>query len=311
MAHAMSALTLMAAAGALAAADVPPPPSSLRGAANVSLATASGDALREAQCRWDDGKNSDGVNLHKAPLVAQDPQACCDYCGQERFCKAWTFVKGKNECWLKSQVPSTDQWRRDDSVVSSTMRSPQKCSSEDGKNSDGDNLYKDKPPLKQDAQACCDHCSGSQDCVAWTWSKSTLECWLKSRVPSRDQWRSDSSLVSGTVVEERCTQLSGTYCSGHSMMCDCNYCDDFCEDTPCKRTCRVLNGYESNPRPPASACGWAAAWVQNPSRDAYGRSCWWMDGDGQGGKGDDCRKCDQYAIDCRRANPEGNCRAHQ
>jgi len=306
MAHAMSALTLMAAAGALAAADVPPPPSSLRGAANVSLATASGDALRAAQCSWDDGKNSDGVNLRKA-LWSQDPQACCDYCGQERFCKAWTFVKGNHECWLKSQVPSRDQWRRDDSVVSGTMGSPQKCSSEDGKNSDGDYLYKDKPPLKQDAQACCDHCSYSEDCVAWTWSKSTFECWLKSRVPSRVQWRSDSSLVSGTVVEERCTQLSGTYCSGHSFLCDCNYCDDFCEDTPCKRTCRVLNGYESNPRPPTSACGWSAAWVQNPSNDADGRSCSWMEGDGQGGKGDDCRKCDQNAIDCRRANPEGNC----
>lgn len=102
-----------------------------------------------------------------------------------------------------------------------------------------------------------------------------------------------------------CTHLSGTYCGGQGWECNCNYCDDFCQDTACARTCRVLNGYFSSPG--QSTCQWSAAYVTSPSPDASGNSCAWMEGNGLG-RGDSCRNCDQYAVACRRANPSGNCR---
>merc|ERR1740121_2543172 len=77
-----------------------------------------------------------------------------------------------------------------------------------------------------------------------------------------------------------CPQLSGRYCAGKgSQDCDCNYCDDFCQDTACARTCRVLNGYFSSPA--QSTCQWSAAYVTDPSPDANGNSCAWMEGNGQ------------------------------
>jgi len=116
-----------------------------------------------------------------------------------------------------------------------------------------------------------------------------------------------TSTTTTTSSGPGCTQLSGTYCGGTGQECNCNYCDDFCQHTTCARTCRVLNGYFSSPV--QSTCQWSAAYVTNPSPDASGSSCGWMEGNGQGGRGDDCRSCDQYAVACRRANPSGNCRA--
>lgn len=134
----------------------------------------------------------------------------------------------------------------------------------------------------------------------------------KTSVESWKVAKANLSVANSTVVEERCTQLYGTYCLGHSMECHCNYCDDFCEDTPCKRTCRVLNGHESSlGLLHGHACEWFATWVQYPEPGWHGEDCSWMVGDGHFGKGDDCRRCDQNAIDCRITNPEVNCWAHQ
>ncbi|CAK0879097.1 unnamed protein product [Prorocentrum cordatum] len=150
-----------------------------------------------------------------------------------------------------------------------------------------------------DGQAC----SGRAAVPCREWAG---ECYLYC--PSSSTVVTTTSTTSTTSSSgPGCVQLSGTYCGGQGQECNCNYCDDFCQDTACARTCRVLNGYFSAPA--QSTCQWSAAYVTNPSPDASGTSCGWMEGNGQGGKGDDCRECDQFAAACRRANPSGNCRA--
>jgi len=114
-----------------------------------------------------------------------------------------------------------------------------------------------------------------------------------------------------------CKQLSGTYCDGQGQACDCNYCDDFSENSFCANTCRVMNGFFSSPY---RSHPWAAVYVKNPKDADDGTSCAWMEGNGYEGKGDDCKQCDENAMKCRRANPPslgitysqnsgGNCRA--
>ncbi|CAK0832430.1 unnamed protein product [Prorocentrum cordatum] len=174
---------------------------SLAEAAGVGLPNSSGAPfLGEAlggQCAWTERKNSGGRNLMQAPW-SQGPDACCARCNEHSDCVAWTFIKGSHECWLKSYVPPSDQWRWDDSAVSSLVRGPDtKCSWEDDENSGGDNMM--QAPWSQDPQACCNHCGAHSGCVAWTFIKGSHECWLKSYVPSRDQWRWDGSAISGKL----------------------------------------------------------------------------------------------------------------
>ncbi|CAK0791542.1 unnamed protein product [Prorocentrum cordatum] len=52
------------------------------------------------------------------------------------------------------------------------------------------------------------------------------------------------------------TQLSDTYCSGQGQTCDCNYCDDFSENSCCANTCRVMDGIVMSPR-------WWSPWAAN------------------------------------------------
>merc|ERR1712021_264689 len=168
----------------------------------------------DTKCSWEENRNSDGNNLVQAPW-SQDPQACCNHCGEQSECVAWTFIQGSHECWLKSWVPSRDQWRWDDSAISGQIGAPSleaaiaapsnnslqgllsetKCSWEENRNSDGNNLV--QAPWSQDPQACCNHCGEQSGCVAWTFIQGSHECWLKSWVPSRDQWRWDDSAISG------------------------------------------------------------------------------------------------------------------
>jgi hypothetical protein len=114
-----------------------------------------------------------------------------------------------------------------------------------------------------------------------------------------------------------CKQLYGTYCAGGGQQCDCDYCDDFSSNDECANTCRVMNGYFSSP---FREHPWAPVYLENPVNAADGTDCSWMKGNGYGGKGDDCKSCDEYAMACRRANPPrigatyagnsgGNCRA--
>merc|ERR1719188_1309886 len=102
-----------------------------------------------------------------------------------------------------------------------------------------------------------------------------------------------------------------------SQACDCSYCDDFSENTDCANTCRVMNGFFSSPYPEHP---WAPVWVTDPKDADDGTSCAWMQGNGDGGHGDDCKQCDEYAMKCRRATPPqlgatysqnrgGNCKA--
>ncbi|CAK0850923.1 unnamed protein product [Prorocentrum cordatum] len=210
----------------------------------------------DTKCSWEEHVNSDGNNLLQAPW-SQDPQACCNHCGEQSGCVAWTFIQGSHECWLKSWVPSRDQWRWDDSAISGQIGAPSlqaaldapsnsslqgllsetiycnpylqqmcppgdvacpqcgsdrcecpsspgpspspdtKCSWEEHRNSDGNNLL--QAPWSQDPQACCNHCGGQSGCAAWTFIQGSHECWLKSWVPSRDQWRWDDSAISGQI----------------------------------------------------------------------------------------------------------------
>ncbi|CAK0877457.1 unnamed protein product [Prorocentrum cordatum] len=210
----------------------------------------------DTKCSWEEHVNSDGNNLLQAPW-SQDPQACCNHCGEQSGCAAWTFIQGSHECWLKSWVPSRDQWRWDDSAISGQIGAPSfqaaldapsnsslqgllsetiycnpylqqmcppgdvacphcgsdrcecpgspspspspdtKCSWEEHVNSDGNNLL--QAPWSQDPQACCNHCGEQSGCAAWTFILGSHECWLKSWVPSRDQWRWDDSAISGIL----------------------------------------------------------------------------------------------------------------
>ncbi|CAK0825338.1 unnamed protein product [Prorocentrum cordatum] len=210
----------------------------------------------DTKCSWEEHRNSDGNNLLQAPW-SQDPQACCNHCGEQSGCAAWTFIQGSHECWLKSWVPSRDQWRWDDSAISGQIGAPSlqaaldapsnsslqgllsetiycnpylqqmcppgdvacpqcgsdrcecpgspgpspspdtKCSWEEHRNSDGNNLL--QAPWSQDPQACCNHCGEQSGCAAWTFIQGSHECWLKSWVPSRDQWRWDDSAISGQI----------------------------------------------------------------------------------------------------------------
>jgi len=126
-----------------------------------------------------------------------------------------------------------------------------------------------------------------------------------------------SNSTSKALHSGECTQLYGTYCNGQGQACDCNYCDDFSENSYCANTCRIMNGFFSSPY---QWNPWAAVWVKNPKDADDGTSCAWMEGSGYGGHGDDCKQCDEYAMKCRRANPPqlgatysqnsgGNCKA--
>jgi len=182
------------------------------------------------------------------------------------------------------------------------------CSWESGRNSHGSNIK--QAPWSADPQTCCNHCGETRNCVAWTFVEGSHECWLKGWVPAKSEWDGEDGLVSGTVNTQpsgSCTQLSGTYCGGQGQQCNCDYCDDFCDNSACARTCRVLNGHFSSPA--QSTCQWSATSVQNPNPAADGTSCSWMAGNGQNGHGDDCKQCDENAMKCRRTNSNGNCRA--
>jgi len=139
-------------------------------------------------------------------------------------------------------------------------------------------------------------------CSCWPFNTASLAT-AEVRAPAL---RGAANASAAALGSGSCTQLSGTYCAGQSQECNCNYCDDFCQDTPCARTCRILNNIFHSPA--GTGCQWWAASIHNPN-PADGSSCSWMEGDGEGGKGDDCRQCDEYAMKCRRANPAGNCRA--
>jgi len=118
-------------------------------------------------------------------------------------------------------------------------------------------------------------------------------------------------------LSAQCKQLSGTYCAGGGQECNCAYCDDFSKNDECANTCRVMNGYFSSP---FREHPWAPVYLENPVNAADGTDCSWMKGNGDGGQGDDCKKCDDFAMKCRRANPPhigatyqensgGNCKA--
>jgi len=63
------------------------------------------------------GKNSHGTNLRQADWsnVAAD---CCKQCDGDSACRAWTWIDGSHECWLKSWVPDQSQWASEDGVTS-------------------------------------------------------------------------------------------------------------------------------------------------------------------------------------------------
>ncbi|CAK0850924.1 unnamed protein product [Prorocentrum cordatum] len=224
------------------------------------------------KCSWEEHRNSDGNNLLQAPW-SQDPQACCNHCGEQSGCAAWTFIQGSHECWLKSWVPSRDQWRWDDSAISGQIGAPSLQAAVDApSNSSLQGLLSEtiycnpylqqmcpqvtwrarsavrtgasalaaqvrapaqtpsaagrstgtataticcklpgprtrrraattaaSTPWSQDPQACCNHCGEQSGCAAWTFIQGSHECWLKSWVPSRDQWRWDDSAISGIL----------------------------------------------------------------------------------------------------------------
>jgi len=205
---------------------------------------------------------------------------------------------------------------RETASATALLGSGAQCSSGDGKNSKGDNLK--QAPQSPDAQTCCNHCSETPKCGAWTFIKGDGECWLKEadQILPRDQWQKDTSAVSGVLQGPspspspggQCTQLSGTYCAGQGQWeCGCNWCDDFCRTDACATSCRVMNGHFASPA--GYQCQWTAASISSPNNAADNTPCTWMEGNGQGGKGDNCQQCDENAKKCRRANPQGNCKA--
>jgi hypothetical protein len=113
---------------------------------------------------------------------------------------------------------------------------------------------------------------------------------------------SSSKALRGSLQSQssQCKQLSGNYCAEGGQQCDCDYCDDFSNNDECANACRVMNGYFSSP---FKEHPWAAVYLENPVNAADGTDCSWMKGNGYGGKGDDCKSCDEYAMTCRRANP--------
>jgi len=195
-----------------------------------------------------------------------------------------------------------------------------KCSWTENMNSDGNNIG--QAPWSEDPQTCCNHCGEQSGCVAWTFIPYSHECWLKSWVPSRDQWRWDDSAISGQIgapsleaaAEEDCDGMYHTknYAEGTEHECRCdNYCDNFCDDDPngCARTCRILNGvFEHTPSVHAGdrTCAWHAYSVSNPvNYDGY--DCSWMVGTGEGGNGDNCQDFwSDGAWKCREGNQNQN-----
>ena len=93
MAPAMSALSLVASAVTLVAADVPAP--GLRGAADQDSCSGA----------WNQN-NNDGVNIDPAPVPNLNTvDQCRDKCESYRgTCKGWTLTEGK--CYVKSSVGS-------------------------------------------------------------------------------------------------------------------------------------------------------------------------------------------------------------
>jgi hypothetical protein len=187
-------------------------------------------------------------------------------------------------------------------------------------NSDGNNLG--QALWSEDPQTCCNHCSERSGCVAWTFIPHSHGCWLKSWVPSPDQWRPDDSAISGQIgahrleaaAEEDCDGMYYTrnYAEGTEHECRCdNYCDNFCVDDPngCARTCRILNGvFEHTPSVHAGdrTCAWHAYSVSNPV-NYEGYDCSWMAGTGEGGHGDNCQDfSSDGAWKCREGNQNQN-----
>jgi len=95
--------------------------------------------------------------------------------------------------------------------------------------------------------------------------------------------------------------LTGTFCGGTELECNCNYCDDFENDDRCANACRVMNGYTYVPRGWGT---WRAKRLSSASSTSE-RDCSWMAL--RSGRGDDCKKCDKCALQCRLANPMGTC----
>jgi len=102
-----------------------------------------------------------------------------------------------------------------------------------------------------------------------------------------------------------CKQLTGRFCAGTELACDCNYCDDFKNNDQCANACRVMNGYTVAPT--GFNSNWRAVQNLSPS-NAPGCDCQWMAKNS--GLGDDCKQCDSCALQCRLANrfPKGTCR---
>merc|ERR1712087_526585 len=159
-----------------------------------------------SRCSGSVGKNSHGTNLRQADWsnVAAD---CCKQCDGDSACRAWTWIDGSHECWLKSWVPDQSQWASEDGVTSglkgstslsvgSTLQSaPCSASSRIGKNSHGTNLR--QADWSNVAEDCCNQCNSDSACHAWTWIDGSHECWLKCWVPDESQWTSEDGVTSG------------------------------------------------------------------------------------------------------------------
>merc|ERR1719413_126754 len=269
----------------------------------------------DTKCSWEENMNSYGNTLPQAPW-SEDPQACCNHCGAQSGCVAWTFIPYSHECWLKSWVPSRDQWSWDDSAVSGQIGAPSlEAATEETTMA---------LPASEDVNTTAGvaHSSSSLQGLL----SETIYCnpYLQQMCPPGNvacpqcgSERYECPSGPGPSPSPGCDGMRYTrnYAEGTEHECRCdNYCDNFCDDDPnsCARTCRILNGvFEHTPSVHAGdrTCAWQAYSVSNPV-NYQGYDCSWMVGTGEDGHGDNCQDfSSDGAWKCREGNQnQNNCR---
>ncbi|KAJ0392087.1 hypothetical protein ATCC90586_012118 [Pythium insidiosum] len=123
---------------------------------------------------------------------------CCDACAQTPGCKAFTFVNyngdGQSACYLKS---GSSHKRKLVGAVSAAVVNPlPKCSQIANTDFVGEDL---KRVDAEDASECCDKCSSTTGCKAFTfvnndWDKKS--CYLKKKAGTKSPY---SGVISGVV----------------------------------------------------------------------------------------------------------------
>jgi hypothetical protein len=112
---------------------------------------------------------SDGRHASSAAVCSLD-------CQFNPRCRAMTFIKSQQTCWLKDSVPST--------AASSDMVSAVKLMGplEDGVDYPGGDLSSNYTPSVAE---CYNACTKNLFCRGISYTKSTGVCWTKSSIPNR------------------------------------------------------------------------------------------------------------------------------